>query len=130
MISIQLRIKYNLPVIISGETGCGKSSLIRQLCAIIGTRLRTLNIHGGMEDRDITRWMRKQIREAEALTDPMDRVVVFFDEVGLPLEGGWGEGVCGPWFPDTLLETFDALSVGFSVFLFTPSQQFASRRRP
>lgn len=40
-----------------GETGCGKSSLIRQLCAVIKAPLRTLNIHGGMEDRDIIDWM-------------------------------------------------------------------------
>lgn len=45
--SVQLRMKNNLPVVIMGETGCGKSSLIRNLCGIIGAVLRTLNIHGG-----------------------------------------------------------------------------------
>lgn len=50
---LQLRIRYGLPVIISGETGCGKSSLIKQLCAVIGLKLRILNIHGGMESESI-----------------------------------------------------------------------------
>ena len=40
----------------AGETGCGKSSLITQLCAIIRAPLRTLNIHGGMEDQDVIDW--------------------------------------------------------------------------
>jgi midasin (ATPase involved in ribosome maturation) len=47
MLSIQLRLQNNLPVVIMGETGCGKSSLINQLCAIIRAPLRVLNIHGG-----------------------------------------------------------------------------------
>lgn len=48
---LQLRLKNKLPVVIMGETGCGKSSLINQLCAIVRAPLRTLNIHGGMEVR-------------------------------------------------------------------------------
>jgi RZ type zinc finger domain/AAA domain (dynein-related subfamily) len=79
MLSIQQRLKNNLPVIIMGETGCGKSSLIRQLCAIIRAPLRTLNIHGGMEDHHILEWMRYVI--AEACAFPRERIVVFLDEV-------------------------------------------------
>lgn len=44
-----------------GETGCGKSSLIRNLCAIIGAVLRTLNIHGGMDDQTIVSWMQREV---------------------------------------------------------------------
>jgi predicted GTPase len=48
-------------VVIMGETGCGKSSLIRNLCAIIGAVLRTLNIHGGMDDQTIVSWMQREV---------------------------------------------------------------------
>jgi ABC-type lipoprotein export system ATPase subunit len=46
MLSIQLRMLNQVPVVIMGETGCGKSSLIKQLCAVTKTPLMTLNIHG------------------------------------------------------------------------------------
>jgi len=80
MLSIQLRLRNNLPVVIMGETGCGKSSLIRQLCALIRSPLRTLNIHGGMDDQDIIDWMSDRIVEAQALNSN-ERLVVFLDEV-------------------------------------------------
>ena len=78
MISIQLRLKYQLPVVIMGETGCGKSSLIRNLCGIIGAVLRTLNIHGGMDDATIVAWMQAEVDRASNMTD---RIIVFLDEV-------------------------------------------------
>ena len=55
MLSVALRIRFGMPVIVMGETGCGKSSLMTAMCAILGWRLHTLNIHGGMEDSDIIR---------------------------------------------------------------------------
>ena len=66
MLSIALRIKYGMPVIVSGETGCGKSSLTTAMCAILGWKLHTLNIHGGMTDRDVIDWMHGVVREVEA----------------------------------------------------------------
>ena len=63
------RLKFGLPVVIMGETGCGKSSLIRQLCAVLGAPLRTLNVHGGMEDGDVLHWMRGIVAEAQQV-DP------------------------------------------------------------
>eukprot|EP00456_Euglypha_rotunda_P019720 TRINITY_DN17417_c0_g3_i3.p1 TRINITY_DN17417_c0_g3~~TRINITY_DN17417_c0_g3_i3.p1 ORF type:complete len:178 (+),score=26.96 TRINITY_DN17417_c0_g3_i3:132-665(+) len=80
MLSIQLRMRNNLPVVIMGETGCGKSSLIQQLCAVIRVPLRTLNIHGGMEDQDIVTWMIERIEEAKHLKTN-EFIVVFLDEV-------------------------------------------------
>ncbi len=62
-----------------GETGCGKSSLITQMCAIIEAPLRTLNIHGGMADNDIISWMQERIDECALW--PNERIVVFLDEV-------------------------------------------------
>jgi len=81
MLSIQLRMKFNLPVIIMGETGCGKSSLIRNLCALLGATLHTLNVHGGMTDEDIVTWMREKIQLALLMGASDERIVVFFDEV-------------------------------------------------
>eukprot|EP00466_Bigelowiella_natans_P005501 jgi/Bigna1/142949/aug1.74_g17657 len=80
MLAIQLRLKNGLPIMIMGETGCGKSSLVRQLCGILRLPLRTLNIHGGMEAEDVVKWMRRAIIEASYMTRE-ERIVVFLDEV-------------------------------------------------
>ena len=78
MLSILLRMKYNLPVVIMGETGCGKSSLIRQLCAIIKMPLFVLNIHGGMSDHDVIVWLKNKIEVAK---QRRRQIVCFLDEV-------------------------------------------------
>ena len=68
-----------LPFAFSGETGCGKSSLVTQLCNILRVQLFTFNIHGGIEDADIITWMDSSVRAAKA--KPAQRFVVFLDEV-------------------------------------------------
>jgi MoxR-like ATPase len=63
MLSILMRLQCNLPVLVMGETGCGKSSLMRHLFKIIDVpaqgpdkAFHTLDVHGGMEDADILSW--------------------------------------------------------------------------
>jgi E3 ubiquitin-protein ligase RNF213 len=51
------------------------------MCAILGTSLHILNIHGGMEDEDIVSWMSQKIAIANRMTDPTERIVVFLDEI-------------------------------------------------
>ncbi|MES1913549.1 MAG: hypothetical protein MHM6MM_005738 [Cercozoa sp. M6MM] len=79
MLSIQLRWKARLPVLMSGETGCGKSSLIQQLCFYLGYSLRTLNVHGGVDDSQVLTWV--NVRVHEALSHTNMRFVWFFDEL-------------------------------------------------
>ena len=82
MLSIALRIRNGMPVIVMGETGCGKSSLMTGMCAILGWQLHTLNIHGGMEDSDIIEWMNDVIDTVEASGASGDTPhVAFLDEV-------------------------------------------------
>ena len=80
MISILFRLKNNIPCITMGECGCGKSSLINQLCAILHIPLKTLNIHGGMSDEDIMIWMADAIYEARSLPEN-DIMIAFLDEI-------------------------------------------------
>ena len=64
----------------NNNKGCGKSSLLRQLCAIIRAPLRTLNIHGGMEDNDIIEWMKLRLEECSTMRS-MEKLVCFLDEI-------------------------------------------------
>ena len=57
MVLILIRIRSRIPVIMMGETGCGKTSLIRMLSEMKNdgdkTKLKILNIHAGTNDDDI-----------------------------------------------------------------------------
>ena len=65
MALILLRIRAQIPVIMMGETGCGKTSLIRKLSEIYNqgdkTKMKILNIHAGTNDSDIIRFFKKKV---------------------------------------------------------------------
>lgn len=77
LLSIQQRLKYGLPVILMGETGCGKTALVNFLARALDFRLRTLNIHGGITDEAIMKFLDEAIEGREG----NQGVLVFFDEI-------------------------------------------------
>ena len=50
------------------------------MCIILGVPLHTLNVHGGIEDIDITSWMHEKIRIAQRMPEG-GRLIVFLDEI-------------------------------------------------
>lgn len=79
LISIQLRLRYNLPIVLMGETGCGKTELFKFVCTLMETDLHRLNVHGGLTESDIIMWMTPYIEEARSCPD--ESIVLFFDEM-------------------------------------------------
>jgi len=78
MILILLRIRENIPIIMKGEIGWGKTSLIRKLSGLINngkSKMKILDIHAGIIDQDIFDFLyhkemdadKNIIEEAEAL---------------------------------------------------------------
>ena len=65
MVLILLRIRSNIPVIMMGETGCGKTSLIRKLSELKNdgkkNKMKILNIHAGTNDNDIINFIKNEI---------------------------------------------------------------------
>jgi len=60
MVLILLRIRENIPIIMMGETGCGKTSLIRKLSELINNgenKMKILNIHAGITDQEIVEFL-------------------------------------------------------------------------
>ena len=60
MVLILLRIRANIPVIMMGETGCGKTSLLRKLSELINNgegKMEILNIHAGITDEEIVKFL-------------------------------------------------------------------------
>ncbi|XP_046556922.1 E3 ubiquitin-protein ligase rnf213-alpha-like [Haliotis rubra] len=79
MILIILRTRAHVPVIIIGETGCGKTSLIRYLSVICGVDLKIQNIHAGIVEDEI---IRRVLEVNETALNSLDDVVwLFLDEI-------------------------------------------------
>ena len=65
MVLILLRIRSNIPVIMMGETGCGKTSLIRKLSEMKNNgdsnKMKIMNIHAGTNDSDIIHFIKNSV---------------------------------------------------------------------
>ncbi|XP_015735182.1 E3 ubiquitin-protein ligase RNF213 isoform X2 [Coturnix japonica] len=86
MLAIEMRFRCNIPVVIMGETGCGKTRLVNFLCKLRRSFLEVENmklvkVHGGTTAEMIY----ARIKEAEALAIANKKqhgldTVLFFDE--------------------------------------------------
>ena len=82
LVLIVYRIIANVPVIIMGDTGCGKTSLITKLNQILNNGENTLeivNIHPGITDDILCQIMEKVDQKAKNMKDKESRL--FFDEI-------------------------------------------------
>ncbi|CAG8504474.1 12432_t:CDS:10, partial [Gigaspora rosea] len=76
MALILLRTRANIPVVISGEAGCGKTSLIGFLAEVVGAQFFALNLHAGIDEQIITEFMTEARNNAKK-----GEVWIFFDEI-------------------------------------------------
>ena len=70
MVLILLIIRERVPVIMMGETGCGKTALIRKLSELINNgniKMEILNIHAGTDSKDIIDFIEYIIPKARKL---------------------------------------------------------------
>ena len=95
LILILLRIRAKVPVILMGETGCGKTSLIRIIANMSKLKymginfeeinMKVYNIHAGITDSDIIEWITKNnLLETEnhgMIESLCPKILVFFDEI-------------------------------------------------
>ena len=79
LILILTRIRANIPVVMMGETGCGKTSLLRVLSKLQNKgelKMKIKNIHAGIEEEDIVEFINKIQEEfAEEI-----EVKIFYEE--------------------------------------------------
>ena len=65
---IYQRIQASIPIILMGETGCGKTSLLKMLSIFINKgseKMKTLNIHAGTNEEDIIKFMNNILNNLE-----------------------------------------------------------------
>ncbi|XP_078736318.1 E3 ubiquitin-protein ligase rnf213-alpha-like [Lampetra fluviatilis] len=86
MLAIHMRLRCGIPVVVMGETGCGKTRLVKYLCGLQrghlqADNMKLLKVHGGTTVADV----QAKIREAE-FAARLNKVrfgldtVLFFDE--------------------------------------------------
>ncbi|KAL9656881.1 hypothetical protein ABK040_004415 [Willaertia magna] len=78
MFAILLRFKSGLPVVMMGETGCGKTYLLSHLCSVLDYNLRRITLHGGHTEKDILQFMQSVVFDASI--HPEATYVAFLDE--------------------------------------------------
>ena len=59
MALIVLRIRAKIPIILMGETGIGKTALVKLLTSIMDLKFDTLNIHAGINEDEIINFVKK-----------------------------------------------------------------------
>ena len=85
MLAIHMRFRCNIPVIIMGETGCGKTRMINFMCKLQAKRrnienLVVLKVHGETTRQDILKSYEKALKLARSNIVPKVDTILFFDE--------------------------------------------------
>jgi len=94
MLAIYARIRCGVPVVLMGECGCGKTMLIRYLCAYLNVKLFVLDVNGGTREQDILQIF--QLANDYLEGHPQEKqVYVFLDEINTcPHMGLMCEAIC------------------------------------
>ncbi|XP_068888584.1 E3 ubiquitin-protein ligase RNF213 isoform X3 [Aphelocoma coerulescens] len=145
ILAIEMRFRCNIPVVIMGETGCGKTRLVKFLCQLRRSfveveNMKLVKVHGGTTAEMIY----ARIREAEALAKSNKEqhgldTVLFFDEAntteavssikevlcdrtvqGKPLASGSGLRIiaaCNPYrkHTDRMIQRLELAGLGYQV---------------
>jgi midasin (ATPase involved in ribosome maturation) len=77
---IMIRFRANIPVILMGETGCGKTFLVRTISKLLGIDIKILNIHAGVLENDIINFL-ERYNLFEDQNIKISKTWVFLDEI-------------------------------------------------
>ena len=107
IVAIFFRVNSGIPVLIMGETGCGKTKLLSFMATALGIKMFSIDVHGGYSIADLQRDLVNPIEFARA--NETKTVLVFLDEVNTsPDVGGFKEVICdhslkGEEFPENMV---------------------------
>jgi len=106
---IHNRLCSGSAVILQGETGSGKTRLIRFISDLLGKEFFTLNVHGGTTIDTVVKFMKEKPLAFLEKEENKKQAYVFFDEVNTSIDALWliKELICdrtclGVPIPDTI----------------------------
>eukprot|EP01043_Picozoa_sp_COSAG02_P008916 COSAG02_NODE_294_length_25426_cov_719.561298_2_plen_6193_part_00 len=108
MLAVWFRVGSKIPVVIMGETGCGKTFSISYLAAFLNIAFHKLDVHGGISDEDVVDFMLTKVLP-DCLMSPDQPVWCFLDEIntcdslGLFKEMICDKSMKGSVLPDNLV---------------------------
>lgn len=82
---VETSIKYNEPLLLVGETGCGKTTVCQILAALLGRQLITVNAHQNTETGDILGAQRPLRNRIEVRGELVKSLVAFFSAVDVEI---------------------------------------------
>ena len=93
IVAIYFRINSGIPLLIMGETGCGKTRLISFMATALGLKMFSIDVHGGYSIPDLQRDLLKPV--AFAQENATKTVLVFLDKINTsPAVGVFKEVIC------------------------------------
>ena len=84
MVQLDTWYTARIPIILEGETGCGKTFLVKCWCALRNLSLEVITIHGGYDMFRIKEMLRERVKKALKIyrsTPCRKRTVIFLDEM-------------------------------------------------
>ncbi|KAK3713136.1 hypothetical protein QZH41_001215 [Actinostola sp. cb2023] len=75
------RMQANIPVIIMGETGCGKTSLVRYLAHTCAIPFEVFSFHAGITEKQIFHFISSKDEEARNFQKEGKSMWIFLDEI-------------------------------------------------
>ena len=99
MLAVYMRFRSNIPVVIMGETGSGKTRLIKFLCELLRQEKSVENMlimktHGGMTEKNIYAIVNRAIARAKDNKEKgVNLTILFFDEANTTNAIGTIKGV-------------------------------------
>ena len=76
-------LKYNEPVLLVGETGCGKTSVCQLYAEVLGRMLRSVNCHQNTETADLIGGLRPIRNKAATEAEVVREAVVCLSQLGV-----------------------------------------------
>jgi midasin len=113
-------LRYNEPVLLVGETGCGKTSVCQLLSEAFGKQLFAVNCHQNMETADLLGGQKPIRNRASRQVELVDELKALLAQVGAPIEIGSEED---------LEQTVLAAEAAFRSLASPPSSEDASSFR-
>ncbi|ETO22356.1 hypothetical protein RFI_14844, partial [Reticulomyxa filosa] len=107
IVAIFFRIKAGIPVLIMGETGCGKTKLLKYMSIVLGITMKSIDVHGGYGVKQLQQDLEEPLADATKNTGKTH--LIFLDEINTsPDIGAFKEVVCdhslkGKQFPDNIV---------------------------
>ena len=124
IVAIYFRVKAQLPVLIMGETGCGKTRLLKYMADILSMHMITVDVHSGFTMKELEQEMNKAVRVAQLEYQGIT-VLLFFDKINTSKEmSSFKEIICDHSFRGQTLPS-NLIIIG----ALNPYRNYRSRRQ-